>query len=311
MIHLHGSVTDWQEYQELVSAWDLSNFVLTDRGTEFAGGADIALADQFFVTRAYWNRGFMQRGGSPEGFTTFALLAPGSTPVTFKQQKMVDCIALYDSQEFESASLPGFDVFTVGFEENFFTSQIDDLDMVGVENSSESVVVCSQEGLARLQVLLAGVLKTNTDTDSDSDIIARSLLAALVAAPVRQPDASHRVPSTRARQRALSRSLEYIDANKQRTVTIGEICRHAAASERTLEYAFREYCGVTPKFYLNSRRLHALRDALSREDGSEGVADIASRFDYWHMGKLAADYRALFGELPSETLRRRPTTQPA
>jgi AraC family ethanolamine operon transcriptional activator len=35
------------------------------------------------------------------------------------------------------------------------------------------------------------------------------------------------------------------------------------------------------------------------------VVDVANRWGFWHMGQLAADYRRQFGELPSETLRRR------
>ena len=113
------------------------------------------------------------------------------------------------------------------------------------------------------------------------------------------------MPSTIARRRALSRGLDFIQANLKNTVTISEICSYAAASERTLEYAFREYCGVTPKAYLNARRLHAFREALRSPD-AQSVSSVAGEFGYWHMGKLAGDYRAAFGELPSETLRSAP-----
>jgi AraC family ethanolamine operon transcriptional activator len=42
----------------------------------------------------------------------------------------------------------------------------------------------------------------------------------------------------------------------------------------------------------------ALRDAAS-------VTEAATCFGFWHFGNFAHDYRALFGELPSETFRRR------
>ena len=40
---------------------------------------------------------------------------------------------------------------------------------------------------------------------------------------------------------------------------------------------------------------------------SEGSSDtkilnIANDWGFWHMGQFAADYKSLFGELPSETL---------
>ena len=34
------------------------------------------------------------------------------------------------------------------------------------------------------------------------------------------------------------------------------------------------------------------------------ITDVANNWDFWHMGQFAADYRKLFGELPSETLAR-------
>ena len=34
------------------------------------------------------------------------------------------------------------------------------------------------------------------------------------------------------------------------------------------------------------------------------VADVANEWGFWHMGGFAADYRKLFGELPSTTLNR-------
>ena len=34
-----------------------------------------------------------------------------------------------------------------------------------------------------------------------------------------------------------------------------------------------------------------------------GVGRISARWGFWHMSRFARDYRLLFGELPSETLR--------
>ena len=34
------------------------------------------------------------------------------------------------------------------------------------------------------------------------------------------------------------------------------------------------------------------------------INDIAHNLGFWHMGQFAADYRKLFGELPSMTLKR-------
>ncbi len=71
-----------------------------------------------------------------------------------------------------------------------------------------------------------------------------------------------------------------------------------------MNYAFKEYFGVTPKEYLQTVRLHGVRRELQAYDGEAVIADIANNWGFWHMGQFAADYRRMFGELPSATLLR-------
>jgi AraC-like DNA-binding protein len=58
--------------------------------------------------------------------------------------------------------------------------------------------------------------------------------------------------------------------------------------------------------YLNRRTLHQARRALRAADPTvTTVTEIATQFGVWQLGRFARDYRYLFGELPSETLRKR------
>lgn len=52
------------------------------------------------------------------------------------------------------------------------------------------------------------------------------------------------------------------------------------------------------------RRMHLARRALRRAAGGETVTDVATRYGFWQLGRFAVEYRALFGETPSATLRR-------
>ncbi len=76
-------------------------------------------------------------------------------------------------------------------------------------------------------------------------------------------------------------------------------------SWRTLDYAFREVFGVTPKQYLQATRLDCVRKELCRNGPAVKITEVAAEWSFWHMGKFAADYRRQFGELPSETLQLR------
>ncbi len=90
--------------------------------------------------------------------------------------------------------------------------------------------------------------------------------------------------------------------------TIDDLCHIAGTSRRTLEYAFRDYFGTSPKRFIKTLRLNAARYDLLRGDyGSAHVVEIASGWGFTHMGQFSSDYRHMFGEKPSDTLRRTPS----
>jgi AraC family ethanolamine operon transcriptional activator len=87
--------------------------------------------------------------------------------------------------------------------------------------------------------------------------------------------------------------------------TVDELCHVAGTSRRTIEYAFQDYFGTSPKRFLKALRLNAARNDLLRGDcGSAQVAEIATGWGFNHMGQFSTDYRHMFGERPSDTLRR-------
>jgi AraC family ethanolamine operon transcriptional activator len=80
----------------------------------------------------------------------------------------------------------------------------------------------------------------------------------------------------------------------------------AAVSERTLEYAFKEIAGLTPMNYLVRLRLHRVRQALlAAKPESTTVSIQALNWGFWHFGEFSRAYKECFGELPSDTLRRK------
>jgi AraC family ethanolamine operon transcriptional activator len=90
-------------------------------------------------------------------------------------------------------------------------------------------------------------------------------------------------------------------------IYLTELCQAAAASERTLEYAFKAVMRMTPIAYLIRLRLHrARRTLLVATHGSATVSAVALDSGFWHFGEFSRAYRDLFGELPSDTLRQRP-----
>lgn len=104
-----------------------------------------------------------------------------------------------------------------------------------------------------------------------------------------------------AKSQMLFRVAEHIKAHQHGPIPIADLCAHAGVSERTLQYAFKRKFQMTPKQYLQARRLNGVRSAILSRPGVS-ITDLASEWGFWHMGQFAADYRKLFGELPKVTL---------
>ena len=116
-----------------------------------------------------------------------------------------------------------------------------------------------------------------------------------------------------ARRRwGLNRALEYLRNADVSRVSVADLCRVAQVSERTLRYAFRDELDLSPLAFLRRLRLHAARrELMNAESVLPRVTDVANRQGFLELGRFAADYRRLFGELPSETLVHRRAVEPS
>ncbi len=111
--------------------------------------------------------------------------------------------------------------------------------------------------------------------------------------------------TVRDRARYVSRARDYIDAHIGEVLRVGQIASEVNVSGRTLELAFREVLGVTVIEYIRSLRLSRARQLLiSQPRSCNSVTEAAMQCGMLHFGYFSRDYKHLFGELPSQTLKR-------
>ncbi len=111
------------------------------------------------------------------------------------------------------------------------------------------------------------------------------------------------MPASERYRQMVDRFEEMARANFRLTPPIPDICATLAISPRTLVRAVRAIHGTTPSRHRHALALSAARRALL--DGeTTSVREAALRCGFRELGRFAADYRAAFGENPSETLRR-------
>jgi AraC-like DNA-binding protein len=109
----------------------------------------------------------------------------------------------------------------------------------------------------------------------------------------------------RQHQTIINRFRSVLAANADIALHIPEISKLVGVSSRTLRLASQQILGVSPLQYLRLRRMYMARLALRNADPADArVTAIATEHGFWELGRFAVQYRALFGEAPSDTLRR-------
>jgi AraC-like DNA-binding protein len=103
----------------------------------------------------------------------------------------------------------------------------------------------------------------------------------------------------------VARFEDFLAANPDRPLHLTEICAAIGVAERTLRACCEEHLGMGPIRFLTLRRMHLVHRALLRADPSKStVTRTVTDHGFWELGRFSVAYRGLFGESPSETLRR-------
>lgn len=131
-----------------------------------------------------------------------------------------------------------------------------------------------------------------------------SELLALVEQCVQAALTSREIVSPAKARRVVRLARDYILAHPDAPLTVLDLCAQTHASRRTLHSCFEQVVGMSPAAYLKVVRLNGVRQTLARAHARLTVGDAAARWGFWHLSQFAVDYKKLFGESPSSTLRR-------
>ena len=86
---------------------------------------------------------------------------------------------------------------------------------------------------------------------------------------------------------------------------IVDISAALGVSERSLRDCCKKHLGMGPSSYRRLRAMQQVYRALrSGASDAASVSEVARRYGFRSLGRLAATYRVLYGERPSATLRR-------
>ena len=116
--------------------------------------------------------------------------------------------------------------------------------------------------------------------------------------------ADDRSRAERRGQDVMVRFEELLRSRQSTKLSMNEMCAVLEVSDRRLRQLCARHLGMSPTSYDRLRRMSLVRQALRRADPElDSVSAVARYNGFRDLGRFAVNYRAVFGETPSTTLR--------
>jgi len=300
---------DIDQYAEVAKQWDV-DFTQLEAGT-LKATMTIVGSEDFQAFRTSYSKSLLQKGSSPNHLITFAV--PRSNRGTFfwRGKKITgnNVIIFPLNGEIDSESKAGFDIFALSFLPEYIeqvSTQQNFPNLLRQIRITE-VVTLSEQAMNMLRTFLENIFrslpsqKNNLSDPKFIETIKYEILKEILNAIEKPLNASNE-SSKRLRDKAFKKAKTFILEHATEPITVQRLAKETGVTVRTLEFAFLERFGVTPKATLKSFKLSGVNKELKLADEKSKVTDIANRWGFWHMGQFAKDYKLMFEELPSKTL---------
>ena len=305
------SFDDLDELTEQARQWHL-DFWQLGKG-RFRGEIKQMGAFGVHLSEARFRSHLRQKGMPPAGMRTIAIPARKDIRLKWRGCHIDgDSMMVFPrGSELSSVSGPDFHVYTCSFPEELLGQVSETLGIGTLDRlcSGSGAIKIPPQHAAALRYSLHDVFEIVHEAEeipeptclvkAMTDGLAGQAMSSVASATGHCPSVA-----TVRRLRAVQTAETYIEQHVSEDLRVRDIAKFACVSERTLEYAFVDRFGISPRQYLKSYRLClARRHLLTSDRSSSRVTDIANECGFWHMGQFAADYQDFYAELPSETLR--------
>ena len=299
---------DIEEYEGLMTPWDLRLDQLSNGS--FHTKVQYTKLPGILVYEANWERAAHTCGQSPEGLVMIG------TNLAWRRASNYWCSQAVDHRRFACTG-PNSEFSHTSPDRSHHTVMLIDRTLLAAAIGEAAVErICRRQHLAlsatdgeRLMAAMTGVVRTAKDfpallNDTHEVAQAKSWLLDSLGRGLESEEADG--TSGLRREAAVHQAIDLVD-RAQGPVTALQLAIAVSVTQRTLERGFRELLGMTPAAYLRRYRMNRAQHELAHADpGSTTVTDIALGWGFSHAGRFSADYRRLFAEAPSETLKQSP-----
>jgi AraC-like DNA-binding protein len=264
------------------------------------------------LTRFQYLAPYDQRLRARENILTIGLLDSGN-PATWSYDQLIpnDALVIFPNDDQLRAISPvGFCGSGIHLSENYITNLAELVFRRPLEASlpASGMIPLDSQKLKSLRTEISNWQRLEVySAESRPEIISRreESLALAVLGALFDENNELKVCSAKT-QHFVTKALDIIHDSELDGISASELCVQTQCSQRTLEKGFSNRFGVTPKKYINVLRLARVHKGLHNfaAQDCDSIIELAGSHGFWHMGQFAADYRRVYGELPSDTLSR-------
>ena len=307
----HLIVSDIEELTYSVDPWQLCmNQISPGR---LHATFSIAQVLGILLTRESWSHRVAAAGVTPIGYIAFAAPCQGEG-FTWRGHQMGRDRLAYSPRSLDTdfVTVDGEDHWTMLIPEALLD------DFLGQELAADLLqgtdcIKCDPRLISTLSCLVTdtmALLEMNGACEADHHALValrNDLLVATTAVIFNNTGTALHEEQFTQRFLAYRRARHKIEQNMN-VSSMEELAEEVGVSRRSLEIAFRESIGVSPRLFARYVRLNGLhRNLLSASPLELTVTEAEQNLGFLEFGRTAGYYRKLFGELPSETLHRDPS----
>jgi len=296
------------EFQERAIGWDIDHFQTASGNYQVS--LEMVHTRNFQISNVTHHVGIHERGTIPVGAHAISLpFIQGKEPLYFCGGRLGknECPAPLSGEEFETHSSASVNYISI-------VTDADLLDREAVLLTgrpfaylvrSRRVYIQKQDQLqlARAAVSVIQRLKNcrNNLPSRQQELLEKRLIELLLLA-IRPPSGKKiKIPNRRL---VALKAEQLIRQHPEQLLNIAQLCSLIGCSARTLHLGFKERYGTTPGQYARTLALNAAHQQLCHPTCGKSVSEVAMTWGFYHLGRFSQQYKQLFTELPSTTVKR-------
>lgn len=276
------------------------------------GKINYSLAMQRFgaiqIIREKTDKTLLKRGSSPPGTLVFSIAVQADGTGWLLGHEMAPRVSLLvDGQRLPEILTPrGFDLVYLTVNRQWLIEQVAARGcgrLASYLQQHHSIALWHDRS-TRLDPLFTPLLERDGQRDPDhsktQSAILDNILLVLTSAQKLEP------VTDSSRKQLIDRARMMLMRNESEPATVTNVAAHLGISRRHLQTCFNLSVGFGATEFVKAERLNLVRQELfaARDAGRAiSIGDAAAHWGFWHLSRFAANYRAMFGELPSETFR--------